>query len=276
MDWLQAVILGVIEGITEFLPVSSTGHLTIASQLMGLQVDDPGVTAFTAIIQIGAIFASIVYFWSDIARLATAWFAGLRDPERRDVDYRMGWSVIVGSIPIGIVGLVGRPLITGPLRSVWWVAVALIAWSAVIWFAEKYGSRSRGEETVTMRDTLFIGLWQCFALIPGVSRSGATISAGLMRGLDRVAATRLSFFLAIPALTAAGALEAVQESDAIASSVGWGMTLLATGVSFIVGYLSIAWLLRLVAGHSLIVFIPYRVALGLAIVALLVTGVVVP
>lgn len=275
MTWLQAIVLGIIEGITEFLPVSSTGHLTIASQLMGLQIDDPGVTAFTAIIQVGAIIASIVYFWGDIARLGGAWLRGLGDPAvRATQDYRMGWYVIAGSIPIGIVGFLGKGLITGVLRSVWVVAVALILWSGVMWLAERHGSRSRSEESLTLRDTVEIGIWQCIALIPGVSRSGATISAGLFRGLERTAATRLSFFLAIPALTAAGLLEAFDAKSEISASVGWGPTGLATAVSFVVGYASIAWLLRLVAGHSITVFIGYRVALGALIIALLLTGVI--
>ncbi len=275
MTWLQAIILGIIEGITEFLPVSSTGHLTIASQLMGLQIDDPGVTAFTAIIQIGAIIASIVYFWGDIARLAGAWLRGMTDPAvRATQDYRMAWYVIAGSIPIGIAGLVGEPLITGALRSIWVVAIALILWSGVMWLAERHGSRSRAEETLTLRDTVEIGVWQCIALIPGVSRSGATISAGLFRGLERTAATRLSFFLAIPALTAAGIFQALEARTDVSATVGWGPTLLATIVSFVVGYASIAWLLRIVAGHSITVFIGYRVALGLLIIALLLTGVV--
>jgi undecaprenyl-diphosphatase len=273
---IQAIILGILEGITEFLPVSSTGHLTIAEQLMGLDVADPGVTAFTAIIQVGAIIAAIVYFWADIIRLAGAWFKGLFNAtERSAYDYKFGWYVIAGSIPIGIVGLVGKDFIAGAFRSVWVVAIALILWSGVMWLAEKRATMARGEDELTLRDTLVIGLWQCIALIPGVSRSGATISAGLFRGIDRVTATRLSFFLAIPALTAAGIYEGVSEASAVSASIGWNLTIIATVVSFFVAYASIAWLLKLVAGHSITVFVGYRVGLGLLIIAGLLSGVIV-
>lgn len=209
MDIAQALVLGVVEGITEFLPVSSTGHLTIAERLLGLRVDDPGVTAFTAIIQVGAIAAVLIYFRTDIVRLVRAWVSGLLHPTaRRDPDYRLAWFVIAGSVPIGIVGFAARDLVSGRLRSLVVVAVALIAWSAVMYLAERRGSQQRSERDVRLSDVLVIGLVQCVALVPGVSRSGATISAALFRGLDRVTATRLSFFLSIPALTAAGAYEA--------------------------------------------------------------------
>jgi undecaprenyl-diphosphatase len=275
MNLLHALLLGIVEGITEFLPVSSTGHLTIVEKLLGRQVDDPGVTAFTAVIQVGAIIASIIYFRADIVRLALAWIRGLAGAEARtDPDYRFAWYVIIGSVPIGLVGFLGRDLISGSLRNLWIVVVALIGWSVVMFFAERLGRQDREESSTNLKDALVIGLLQCIALIPGVSRSGATISAGLFRGLNRVAATRLSFFLAIPALVAAGAYEALTEADAIGSTVGWGPTLLATAVSFVVGYVSIAWLLRLVAKHSIAVFIWYRVALGVVVAVLLGTGVI--
>jgi undecaprenyl-diphosphatase len=275
MDFLQAVILGVIEGVTEFLPVSSTGHLTVAEKLLGLSVNDQGVTAFTAIIQLGAILAVVLYFARDIGRLAAAFFRGLvRSEARADPDYRLAWYVIAGSIPIGIVGFLGKSLVTGPLRNLWVVVIALLAWSIVMAVAERVGTKQRSEESLTLVDALFIGVMQCIALIPGVSRSGATISAGLFRGLDRVAATRMSFFLAIPALVAAGAYEAATQARDVSSSVGWGPTLVATVVSFGVGYASIAWLLRLVARHSITIFIGYRIALGVVIGILLATGVI--
>jgi undecaprenyl-diphosphatase len=271
---LQAVVLGVVEGVTEFLPVSSTGHLTLAEGLMGLPVDDPGVTAFTAVIQVGAIIAVLVYFRSDILRLLRAWGRGLRSREARaDPDHRLAWYVIAGSLPLGVVGFLARDLVSGPLRSLWVVAGALVAWSAVMVLAERRGTRERGEAQLTLRDALVIGLVQCVALVPGVSRSGATISAGLLRGLDRVAATRLSFFLSVPALTAAGAYEALGSAGDIAGSVGWGPTLVATLVSLVVAYACIAWLLRFVAHHPLSVFVGYRVALGVLLAVLLGTGV---
>ncbi|MGZ4452675.1 MAG: undecaprenyl-diphosphate phosphatase [Nocardioides sp.] len=271
MNYLQAVILGIVEGLTEFLPVSSTGHLTIAEQLLGLRVDDPAVTGFTAVIQMGAIAAVILYFWRDIVQIATAWGLGLVKPEYRGkFDHRMGWYVIVGSIPIGIAGLLLKDVITGPLRSLWVVAAALILWSVVMVVAERRGRQDRGERDVNIKDAIVVGLLQCVALIPGVSRSGATISTGLLRHLDRVTATRLSFFLSIPALLAAGLFEL---KDALGGDIGVGQTVVGTLVSFVVAYASIAWLLRFVAHHSIGRFVPYRVALGLLVILGLTTGV---
>ena len=272
MNYFEAVVLGVVEGLTEFLPVSSTGHLTIAEKLLGLDVDDRSVTAFTAVIQIGAIAAVLVYFRTDIWRIARAWAVGLVRPELRgDFDHRMGWFVIVGSIPIGVVGLLARDLITGPLRSLWVVAGALILWSAVMLYAERRGRQGRIEAQLTLADAVVLGLVQCLALVPGVSRSGATISSGLLRGLDRVAATRMAFFLGIPSLTAAGLWELRE-----VSGVGVGPTVVGTLVSFVVAYASVAWLLRFVADHSIGKFVPYRVGLGLLLLGLLAAGVMSP
>ena len=270
MDYFQAVVLGIVEGLTEFLPVSSTGHLTIAEQLLGLQVDDPAVTAYTAVIQMGAILAAVLYFRADIWRIAKAWSTGLVKPELRGTfDHRMGWYVIIGTIPIGVVGFLAKDLITGPLRSLWVVAFALILWSGVMLFAEKRARQTREEKDLTMRDAIVVGLVQCIALVPGVSRSGATISAGLLQGLDRVSATRLSFFLSIPALLAAGLYEL---KDALSGDIGIGQTVVGTIVSFVVAYASIAWLLRFVAGHSIGKFVPYRVGLGLLLIVALSAG----
>jgi undecaprenyl-diphosphatase len=270
MDYIQAVVLGIVEGLTEFLPVSSTGHLTIAEKLLGLDVADTSVTAYTAVIQMGAILAVIVYFWTDIFRIARAWFVGLAKPELRGtLDHRMGWYVIVGSLPIGVVGLLAKDLVTGPLRSLWVVAGALVLWSAVLVYAERAGAQDRGEKDLTLKDAVVVGLLQCVALVPGVSRSGATISTGLVLGLDRVAATRLSFFLSIPALLAAGLYEL---KDALSGDIGVGQTVVGTVVSFVVAYASVAWLLRFVAGHSIAAFVPYRVALGLVLLVVLGAG----
>lgn len=274
MNTFEAIVLGVVEGLTEFLPVSSTGHLTIAEKLLGLPVDDKGVTAFTAIVQIGAIFAVFVYFWSDIMRLMRAFGRGLVNPAaRQEFDYRFAWYVIAGSIPIGVVGLAAKPLITGPLRSLWFVAGALVVWSAVMIYSERVATQKRGEQDLTLKDVLIVGAMQCVALVPGVSRSGATISTGLIRGIDRVTATRLSFFLSIPALTAAGLYEGITEARAVSDGVGWMPTIIATVVSFIVAYASVAWLLKFVAKHSIGLFVWYRVALGLALAGLLAAGI---
>ncbi len=270
MNYLDAVILGIVEGLTEFLPVSSTGHLTIAEKMLGLDVADPAVTGFTAVIQMGAIAAVIVYFARDIWAIARAWSLGLVKPEYRGHrDHRMGWYVIVGTIPVGIAGLLLKDVITGDLRSLWVVAIGLIGWSAMMWFAERVGRQNRGERDLNLKDAVVVGLIQIVSLVPGVSRSGATISGGLLRGLDRVSATKLSFFLSIPALLAAGLFEL---KDALGGDIGVGQTLVGTGVSFVVAYAAIAWLLRFVAGHSIAWFVPYRVALGVLLLALLSTG----
>ncbi|MDO8107536.1 undecaprenyl-diphosphate phosphatase [Isoptericola sp. b441] len=274
MDMLQALLLGIVEGVTEFLPVSSTGHLTIVEELLGMKVDDAGVTAFTAIIQVGAIIAVVGYFARDIVALVRAWAVGLGNREQRGVDYRLAWFVIIGSIPVGIVGFLARDVISGGLRNLWVVVAALVLWSIPMVLAERVGRRIRPLEQVTIRDAVVIGLVQCLALIPGVSRSGATISAGLFLDIDRVAATRISFYLSIPALVAAGGYEAATQASAISASVGWGPTMLAMLVSLVVAWVSIAWLLRLVAHHSIVVFVWYRVALAAVVAGLLAAGVI--
>jgi undecaprenyl-diphosphatase len=266
----KATVLGVVEGLTEFLPVSSTGHLTIAEKLLHLKVNDQGVTGFTAVIQVGAILAAVIYFFRDIVRIVGGFFKGLVSKEDRGFDYRFGWYVILGSVPIGVLGLGAKHLITGPLRSLWVVAAALIGWSVVMVVAERVATQRRTEKDVTWRDALVIGLAQCVALIPGVSRSGATISAGLFRDLDRVTSTRLAFFLGIPALTAAGLFEL---KDALkGDSVGIPALVVGTAVSFVVAYATIAWLLRFVVRHSIVTFVWYRVALGVILIVALATS----
>ncbi|GAA2365240.1 undecaprenyl-diphosphate phosphatase [Dactylosporangium salmoneum] len=273
MQIWEAIVLGVVEGVTEFLPVSSTGHLTITEKLMGIPIDDKGVTAFTAVIQVGAILAAIIYFRKDIIRFIVGLFKGLASAEgRQHEDWRMAINVIVGSVPIVIVGLAFKDVIEGALRSMWFVAAGLVVWSVVMVLGDHLGKQKRAEGDVTWKDSLIIGLAQCVAVIPGVSRSGATISMSLFRGLDRVTATRLSFFLGIPALTGGGVLEGVSQSKEIAATVGWGATAMGTAISFVVAYVSIAWLLRYVAGHTFSAFVYYRVALGGILVGLLATG----
>ncbi|MCL1871541.1 MAG: undecaprenyl-diphosphatase, partial [Promicromonosporaceae bacterium] len=203
-----------------------------------------------------------------------AWVQGLANGRERGQDYRMAWVVIVGSIPVGIIGFLFRDVVSGPLRNLWVVVAALVVWSAVMWAAEQAATMRRHEGDITMRDAVVIGLVQCIALIPGISRSGATISAGLFRGLDRVAATRVSFFLSIPALVAAGGYEAATSASDVGASVGWGATAVATLVSFVVAYAAIAWLLRLVARRPITVFVGYRVALAAVVAVLLATGAV--
>jgi undecaprenyl-diphosphatase len=270
-----AVLFGVVEGVTEFLPVSSTGHLTILARLLGYEVDAPDVTAFTAIIQTGAVLATLIYLRDEFRRIVFALIRGLfRRGWRADPDWRFGWAVVLGSIPIGIAGLAFQDQIETTFRSLWFVAAALILWSGPMLYADRTATQKLGESDITWKDTLIIGTAQCLALIPGVSRSGATMTAGLLRGFDRVAVTRLSFMLSVPALTAAGVLQGVSAAGDISAGIGWPATLVATVVSFVVAYFSVAWLLRFVARHTFLIFIVYRVALGALLLALLVSGTV--
>lgn len=271
MNIFQALVLGIVEGLTEFLPVSSTGHQTIVAGLMGLKIDDPSVTSFIAVIQVGAILALVLYLWKDIQRLLVAWVKGLRSPEhRRDPYYRLAWLVIIGSIPIVIVGVVGRDLVKGPLRSLWVVAAGLIVWSFVMLYAEYKARQDRKDTDLTLKDSLLIGGAQALALVPGVSRSGATISVGLILGVDRVTAARFGYMLGIPALAGAAVLET---PDALGGGVGLWPTLVGTVVSFVVAYFTVAWMLKFVSRHTIRGFVWYRLGLGALLIVLLSTGV---
>ncbi|AMS05574.1 undecaprenyl-diphosphate phosphatase [Acidipropionibacterium acidipropionici] len=287
MNWWQAVILGIVEGITEYLPVSSTGHLRIVENLMGFKTQGAGITAFTAVIQIGAIIAAIIYFWGDIVRIVVAWFKGLTNKDAREnPDYTLGWGIIIGSIPVAVVGLVLGDFIRGPLSSIWVVAGALIIWSFVMMVADRRQDLGRTMTDVTLKDSIIIGCFQALSpLFPGISRSGATISAGLFRGFGRETATRLSFFMGIPALVAAGIYEAVGSASDITTAgpiltnggtavIGWGPTIIALLVSLVVAYFSIAWLLKFVSSNKFTSFIWYRIVLGVLILVLAFTGVV--
>jgi undecaprenyl-diphosphatase len=269
---LDAGILGIVEGLTEFLPVSSTGHLKITEGFLKIPVDDPAVVGFSAVIQVGAIAAVLVYFFRDIVRIAGAWGRGLVNREARvKRDYAFAWWIIFATIPIVIVGLAAKSLIQGPLASLWVVAGSLIAGSAVMWYAERQATQWRGEPNITLADSMIVGSAQILALLfPGFSRSGATLSAALMLGLDRVAATRLSFFLSIPALTGAGIYEL---KDALGAGVGAAPLVVGTVVSFIVAYASVAWLLKFVARHTINGFALYRVIVGVVLFGLLGAGV---
>jgi undecaprenyl-diphosphatase len=273
LNIIEAVLLGAVEGITEFLPVSSTGHLTILEKLLGYSLDDPDITAFTVIIQSGAVLATVLFLFKDIVRIVPAWLRGIFSRTARDnPDYRFGWAVIIGSIPIVIVGLLFKDTIETTLRSLWFVAGALIVWSGVLAFADYAATQVRHEDDVTWKDSLIIGIVQCLAVIPGISRSGATMSAGLLRDFDRVTVTKLSFFLSIPALLGASVLQGYEEFGNISHGVGWTNTVVATVVSFIVAYFSVTWLLKFVSRHSYSVFIFYRIILGALLMVLLATG----
>ena len=272
MSWLQVVVLSVVQGLTEFLPVSSSGHLAITSRL--LFSDDAGAS-FTAVSQLGTELAVLVYFAKDISRIVRAWFAGLTDKARRDVDYRMGWLVIIGSVPIMVFGLLFPEVIRTGVRNLWVVATALIVFSLVIAAAEHFGRQTRRAEQLTWRDGALVGLAQCLALVPGVSRSGATISAGLFLGLDRELAARFGFLLAIPAVFASGLFSL---PDAFAPvSEGMSATglqlLVSVAIAFVVGFAAVSWFLKFLISHSMYWFVGYRIAAGLVVLALLATEV---
>jgi undecaprenyl-diphosphatase len=269
VTWGQAVILGILQGLTEFLPISSSGHLLIASQLFGWT--DPGA-AFTAVTQIGTETAVIIYFWSDIARIARAWLGQFRRPGTRgDPDVRMGWLVIIGSLPIAILGFAFDDQIETVARNLYLVSFTLIGFGIVLGIADRTARSIKTLDQLTWRDGLIYGACQALSLIPGVSRSGATISGGLFMGYTREAATRYAFLLAIPAVMGAGFYQALDIGDDPA--VAWGPTILATVIAFSVGLAVIAWLLRYVATRSYMPFVVYRIALGTLVLVLLATGV---
>jgi undecaprenyl-diphosphatase len=273
MSWWQVVGLAVVQGLTEFLPVSSSGHLAIVSRIVF--GGDAGAS-FTAVTQLGTEAAVLVYFARDIVRIATAWFNGLLVTAHRNVDYRLGWYVIIGTIPICALGLLFTDEIRSGARNLWVVATALVLFSAVISAAEYVGPQSRQVDRLNRRDAIVVGLAQTLALIPGVSRSGATISAGLFLGLDRELAARFGFLLAIPAVFASGlfslpdAFHPVREG----MSATGPQLLVATVIAFVVGFAAVAWFLRFLVRHSMYWFVGYRVAAGLSVLALLATGAV--
>ena len=272
LDFLQAVVLGLIQGLTEFLPISSSAHLRILPEWFGW--GDPGA-AFTAVIQIGTELAVLLYFRHDIWRIGTTWVKSLFQPEfRGHIDARMGWYVIIGSVPIVVLGVLLKDVIEEDFRNLWIIATTLIVMGLVLGVADRTAKQDRDLKQVGMKHAVLLGLAQALALIPGVSRSGATISMGLFLGLKREAATRFAFLLAIPAVVGAGVFELkdIPNGD---NNYGWGPTLVATIVSFLVGYAAIAWLLKYVSTHTYTPFVIYRVALGLLTLVLLWTGVLV-
>jgi undecaprenyl-diphosphatase len=270
LDFLKAVVLGVIQGLTEFLPISSSAHLRIFPELFGW--GDPGA-AFTAVIQIGTELAVLIYFRHDIWRIGSMWVRSLFKAEfRGHFDARMGWFVIIGSLPIVLLGVLLKDVIERDLRNLWVIALALILLGIVLGIADRLSRGEREFRDVTLRDALLLGLAQAAALVPGVSRSGATISMGLFLGMGREAATRFAFLLAIPAVVGAGVFE-LKEIPNGHNDFGWGPTLVGTVVSFVVGYAAIAWLLRYVATRSYLPFVVYRIALGLLTLGLLWAGV---
>lgn len=271
LGWGEAAFLGLVQGLTEFLPVSSSAHLRIIGPLLP-SGGDPGA-AFTAITQIGTELAVLLYFRHDIARIAAAWLNSLtrwRAPWSPDA--RMGWLILIGTLPIALLGLVFKDQIETSLRNLYITATMLIGFALVLAWADRWGPRVRQLEQLTWRQGLLFGFAQAMALIPGVSRSGGTITAGLLMGFTREAAARYSFLLAIPAVLASG-LYQLYRSWGTPSAVAAGPTVLATAIASVVGYLVIVWFLKLVSTRGYLPFVIYRVALGALVVGLLANGV---
>jgi undecaprenyl-diphosphatase len=268
MSALEAIVLGIVQGLTEFLPISSTAHLRIVPAFAGWE--DPGA-AFTAVTQLGTMSAVLLYFRHDLWRIAVAWLAGLRDPQRRrDIDSRLGWYIILGTIPIAIFGYLFKDQIESGARDLYLIGTTLIVFGIVLLVADTIGRQERKVEDLTARDGALIGFAQALALVPGVSRSGATISAGRLLGLDRAAAARYSFLLSVPAVVLSGLFELRKVGDG--GGPGPLPTAIATILAFIVGYVSIAFLMRWLTHHSMRIFVVYRVALGALVLALVGSG----
>lgn len=269
MSYVEAVILGIIQGLTEFLPISSSAHLLIVSQLFGWQ--DPGA-AFTAVTQIGTEMAVIIYFRREIGEILRAWWGSIFHADlRREPAARMGWLVIIGTIPIAVLGFVFKDQIETVARNLWLTATMLIVFGVILGVADALGTRVKDERDLTVKDGILYGLAQSLALIPGVSRSGATISAGLGLGYTRAAAARYAFLLAIPAVLASGLFEARQIGDE--ANVAWGPTIVATVIAFSIGLAVIAWLMRWLVTRTFLPFVLYRIGLGLLVYVLLGFGV---
>ncbi|MDF1602438.1 undecaprenyl-diphosphate phosphatase [Nocardioides sp. YIM 152315] len=271
VDFLQAVVLGIIQGLTEFLPISSSAHLRIFPEIFGW--GDPGA-AFTAVVQIGTELAVLIFFWRDIWRIATVWLKSLVRPEYRgQLDARMGWFIILGSLPIVVLGITFKDVIEEDFRNLWVIGTMLIVLGLVLGVADRVGGTTKTLKQLSLRDAILMGLAQALALIPGVSRSGATLSMGRFLGYERETATRYAFLLAIPAVIGAGLFE-LQEIPDGDNLYGWGPTVAATIAAFVVGYAAIAWLLRFVTTHSFTPFVIYRVALGAGTLILVAAGVI--
>lgn len=274
----DALILGIVQGLTEFLPISSSAHIRIVGEFMN-KAQDPGAR-FTAITQIGTELAVLIYFRNDIKAILFSWFkqilkrSELNSEEKGQA--RMGWLIIVGSLPIVVLGYLGRNIITNDLRSLWLIATTLIVFGVILGLADTYGKKVRTLEQLSTRHGIFYGIAQALALVPGVSRSGATIAMGRFLGFSREAALRYSFLLAIPAVFGSGFY---QLKDALSSSAAPNVfsipeTLAATGIAFVIGYAVIAWLLKFVSTKSFMPFIIYRILLGAILLILLATGII--
>jgi undecaprenyl-diphosphatase len=266
---LEAIVLGLVQGLTEFLPISSSGHLRVVPAFLGWE--DPGA-AFTAVIQLGTMAAVLFYFRRDLWAIARAWVRELHVPwKRRSRDAKLGWFILLGTVPISIFGFAFSDQIESGARDLYLIGSALILFSLVMLLAERYGRHSRELDEMDARDGLFIGFAQALALVPGVSRSGATISAGLLRNFDREAAARYSFLLSVPAVVLSG-LYGLRDVGGEGDNASVAATIIATLAAFGSGYAAIAWLLRYLANHTLAIFVAYRVPLGILVIALAASG----
>jgi undecaprenyl-diphosphatase len=268
VDAFQAIVLGIVQGLTEFLPVSSTAHLRIVPAFAGWE--DPGA-AFTAVVQLGTMAAVLLYFRDDLWRILRTWFLSLRQPElRSSLDARMGWYIGLGTVPIAIFGFIFRDQIESGGRDLYVIGVALIVLGLVLEYADRTAKRTRTLEEIGPRDAAVMGFAQALALVPGVSRSGATITGGLFRGFDRESAARYSFLLSVPAVVLSGLFELRKVGEA--GGAGVVPTAIATLLAFVVGYASIAFLLRWLTHHSMAIFVAYRVVLGALVLSLTAAG----
>lgn len=271
----EAIILGIIQGLTEFIPISSSAHLRLAGEIFPSAID-PGAM-FTAITQIGTELAVLIYFRKDILRIISAWFKSLSNKNSRNQDSRMGWLIIVGSLPIVVIGYAAQDFITNQLRSLWIIATMMVLFGLILGAADKFGSKNRELAQLNVKHGILYGLAQSLALIPGVSRSGATIAMGRVLGYSREAALRYSFLLALPAVFGSGLYElkgALSDNQIAVFSLT--QTLVATAIAFVIGYLVIAWLLKFVTTKSFAPFIIYRVIVGSTVLVLLAIGVLQP
>jgi undecaprenyl-diphosphatase len=279
MSFFEAIILGLVQGLTEFLPISSSAHLRIIGEFLPSQ-KDPGAT-FTAITQLGTEAAVIIYFWKDITRIIGRWFRSLGSRAgshstgvpKNDPDVRLGWLIIIGTVPIVLLGFFAQSYIRDQWRSLWITATVLIVFGILLGIADRLGKKTRPLDELSYGHGIAIGVAQMLALLPGVSRSGATTTAGLALGYERPAAARFSFLLAIPAVFGSGLYELVHSFGEPKGAYGYPETAVATIIAFGVGYVVIAFLMKYISTHSFMPFVVYRIALGLAVIVLLSTGI---
>lgn len=264
MELIQAIVYGIVQGLTEFLPISSNAHLIIVPDLLGWK--DPGA-AYVAVIQLGTLAAVLIYFWKDLKGAFLAWAKSLGDKEASKThEAKMGWAIVIGTIPVVVFGLLLKKHIEAEWRSLYYIAYAFIGVGLLMAAADYLGKKARSLDHVQPMDGLVIGLWQCLALIPGSSRSGSTITGGLFHGFDRSTAARFSFLLSVPAVFAAGAKEFWDYRREILHGHMGLSVLVATVVSFIVGYFVIGWLIKYLQTRSTMVFVVYRILMGIFII----------